>query len=302
MGKTNTFLKKLENQNLTGKQRLKIIFCLIFLISVLSQGRFDPTPFNLMVPPEGINNFFGLPGALLGGLLLDFFGISVVLLPLIFLSIRKSEQSESEYIGIKIILVFLMLNCALSAFFYRYTANFVDYFGVFGLTSYQFFDAYLNPTMGIILLVLLTSMYVFINFQDIEFDWMISYLLIIVAVAIGRSINYFWINVVNIFVRLFDFISKHLSNSSNRLFEKYDIFFQQQKKNLIQHIKRTPIKLKIKPIKKAKRPPLKGAFKRKAERPLKFHSKTKQLLHQAIEVYQKTNYPGNDTAIKTLDN
>lgn len=298
----STFLKELESQNLTGKQWLKIAFCLIFILSVMSQGDFDPTPFNLMIPPEGVKNLFGLPGALLGGLLVDFFGKSVVLLPIIFLIIKQSKQSESAFIGLKIILFFLMLNCTLATIFYSYSANIVDNFGFFGLTGYQFFDAYLNSTIGIILLVFLTLMYVIVNLKDIELDWMIPYLFIISAGAIAQGVSYFWLKAVNSFVRLYHLISKQVVKKSHRLYEKSEIFFQQQKSHLIKHIKKTPKKLKTKPIKKPKSPPPKAMVKQKAEKPLKFQSKTKQLLHQAIEVYQKTNYPGNDTTIKTLDN
>jgi hypothetical protein len=297
-----SFLKKLENQKITRNHSFKIIFCLIFVISIMSQGKFDPTPFNLMVPPDGLNNFFGLPGALLGGLLLDFFGKSAILLPVLFVVIKRSEQSDTKFIGLKIILFYLMLNCSMSTIFSSISASIAENFGILGLTAYQFIETSFNLTIGIVILVFFTSMYLFVNSRDLEIDRMIFYLLILSILAIGKSVQYFWKHAIGFSMKMIEQVTKSISKRSDLVFNRFYFFYQNQKKSLSQRIKLAPIQQKTKLQKKVKTSNKKQTVSKRTGAPLKFQSKTKQLLHQAIEVYQKTNYPGNDTTVKTLDN
>ena len=55
----------------------------IFL-SMLSADFQDPTVFNQLYPSEGVQNWAGLIGALIGGSLLEIFGPSALLLPWLF--------------------------------------------------------------------------------------------------------------------------------------------------------------------------------------------------------------------------
>jgi len=55
----------------------------IFL-SMLSADFQDPTVFNQLNPSEGVQNWAGLIGALIGGSLLEIFGPSAMLLPWLF--------------------------------------------------------------------------------------------------------------------------------------------------------------------------------------------------------------------------
>ncbi len=53
-------------------------------LSMLSADFQDPTVFNQLYPSEGVQNWAGLIGALIGGSLLEIFGPSAMLLPWLF--------------------------------------------------------------------------------------------------------------------------------------------------------------------------------------------------------------------------
>jgi len=53
-------------------------------LSILSAALQDPTVFNQLYPSEGVLNWAGLIGALIGGSLLEIFGPSALLLPWLF--------------------------------------------------------------------------------------------------------------------------------------------------------------------------------------------------------------------------
>jgi len=71
---------------------LKIILGLILLVAMISQGRLDPSPLNLLSPAEGISNWLGLPGALVAGFFLDIFGWCGFLFPLSILLLKHRPQ------------------------------------------------------------------------------------------------------------------------------------------------------------------------------------------------------------------
>ena len=57
---------------------------LALFLSMLSADFKDPTVFNQLYPSEGVQNWAGLIGALIGGSLLEIFGPSALLIPWIF--------------------------------------------------------------------------------------------------------------------------------------------------------------------------------------------------------------------------
>ncbi len=74
---------------------LKVLLGLFLLIGMVSQGRLDPSPLNLLRPAEGIENWFGLPGALAAGFLRDLFGICGFLAPLSIIFLKHNEKLKS---------------------------------------------------------------------------------------------------------------------------------------------------------------------------------------------------------------
>ena len=80
-------------------------------LSMLSAEFQDPTVFNQLYPSEGVQNWAGLIGALIGGSLLEMFGPSALLLPWLF--VRSALQKPRQISGLictyyAFVLVFLL--------------------------------------------------------------------------------------------------------------------------------------------------------------------------------------------------
>ncbi len=80
-------------------------------LSMLSADFQDPTVFNQLYPSEGVQNWAGLIGALIGGSLLEIFGPSALLLPWLF--VRAALHQPRQISGLKctyyaFVLVFLL--------------------------------------------------------------------------------------------------------------------------------------------------------------------------------------------------
>jgi len=81
------------------------------MMSVCTADFHDPTVFNQLYPSNGIKNWTGLIGAIIGGSLLEFFGPSALLLTWIFIRInlhhpRRISRLSGAYYAI--VLVFLL--------------------------------------------------------------------------------------------------------------------------------------------------------------------------------------------------
>ena len=80
-------------------------------MSMLSADFQDPTVFNQLYPSEGVQNWAGLIGALIGGSLLEIFGPSALLLPWLF--VRAALLQPRQISGLictyyAFVLVFLL--------------------------------------------------------------------------------------------------------------------------------------------------------------------------------------------------
>ena len=80
-------------------------------LSMLSADFQDPTVFNQLYPSEGVQNWAGLIGALIGGSLLEIFGPSALLLPWLF--VRAASHQPRQISGLictyyAFVLVFLL--------------------------------------------------------------------------------------------------------------------------------------------------------------------------------------------------
>ena len=80
-------------------------------LSMVSADFQDPTVFNQLYPSEGVQNWSGLIGALIGGSLLEIFGPSALLLPWLF--VRAALHQPRQISGLictyyAFVLVFLL--------------------------------------------------------------------------------------------------------------------------------------------------------------------------------------------------
>lgn len=66
---------------------------LLLLLSLLSANFYDPTLFHQLYPAEGIANWCGVLGALIGGTLIELFGAAAFLIPWCVLKLAYSSQS-----------------------------------------------------------------------------------------------------------------------------------------------------------------------------------------------------------------
>ena len=83
----------------------------VLFLSMLSADFQDPTVFNQLYPSEGVQNWVGLIGALIGGSLLEIFGPSALLLPWLF--VRSALHKPRQIPGLiciyySFVLVFLL--------------------------------------------------------------------------------------------------------------------------------------------------------------------------------------------------
>lgn len=70
------------------------ILALLFAIGLVSFHLDDPSLTNLRTPSQGIQNWLGLPGALLGGTLIEFLGSAALAAPLLLLNFSLSPRNR----------------------------------------------------------------------------------------------------------------------------------------------------------------------------------------------------------------
>jgi len=109
--------KTLASQKLMSAIKIRIDYLffggigLVLLLSMLTADFLDPTVFNQLYPSEGIRNWMGSVGALIGGSLLEIFGPSALLFPWLF--VRTALHQPRQVSGLAgtyhaFVLVFLL--------------------------------------------------------------------------------------------------------------------------------------------------------------------------------------------------
>ena len=109
--------------------QIKLSFLLIWvlglcwMLAMLSADFRDPTFFNPLYPTEGLHNWLSLPGALLGGSMIEIFGPVALMIPWLFARIIiPPSGSAARWLLIYHALILLITSTtlyALSAFFFR---------------------------------------------------------------------------------------------------------------------------------------------------------------------------------------
>ena len=96
---------------------------LFWMLAMLSADFRDPTFFNPLYPAEGLHNWLSLPGALLGGSMIEIFGPVALLIPWLFVRIIiPPSGSAARWLLIYHALILLITSTtlyALSGFFFR---------------------------------------------------------------------------------------------------------------------------------------------------------------------------------------
>ncbi|MCP4295449.1 MAG: hypothetical protein GY786_07570 [Proteobacteria bacterium] len=134
---------------------IEIALLCLLTISILSQGDFDPAPFNLLWPLSGVENWLGLPGSIIGGSLTFLFGWSALFIPFVFIFFPAKEKVSYWKTPISGLLALLVFTSSFSQLIPDDMVQIRDWTGLWGLTTTQ---TLINPP-GRILCVLITVLY-----------------------------------------------------------------------------------------------------------------------------------------------
>ncbi|MCP4754237.1 MAG: hypothetical protein GY866_25400 [Proteobacteria bacterium] len=119
----------------TASDLSKIAFGLVVIVAVLSNGALDPTPISLVWPVDGIRNWFGLPGALFAGFLIDAFGWCALVIPFFMIFLRRNRPLSVWKVFLQDALTIILLVILISLFFPKGDQNLVEYTGFLGYVS-----------------------------------------------------------------------------------------------------------------------------------------------------------------------
>lgn len=112
---------------------------LLLILSLLSASFYDPTLFHQLYPAEGIANWCGVLGALIGGTLIELFGPASFLIPWCALKLAYSSQSPVRRLCIGYY-TFVMLLFSSTAHALWFPAD----FGNFSDASFLQFPGYIG--------------------------------------------------------------------------------------------------------------------------------------------------------------
>jgi len=130
---------------------IKILLGLLILLTLVSQGPFDPDPLSLVSPSTGILNWFGLPGALFAGFWLRFFGwSSLILVAFLLFSQSTKKRFFSAFLAASV--HFLAFSLLFGLIFPPGHARVSFFSGMYGLIGNQGFSEYGVRFVGVLVL------------------------------------------------------------------------------------------------------------------------------------------------------
>ncbi|MGK0288701.1 MAG: hypothetical protein ACI86H_000120 [bacterium] len=167
-------LKALSNIPFSQSTCLRFLVAIFLIIILTIQGNFDPTPYNLVWPLNGIENWFGLVGAIISGFLLENFGFCAFLIPisLLFLSFQKKLSKGKRIFSC--ILMFLLFPIFIALLFPHQSDLIIQYAGFWGYSANSiliyFPSRYLAlPVIGVALFYLSQRLSFHFSFIHFEF-------------------------------------------------------------------------------------------------------------------------------------
>ena len=130
---------------------------LFWMLAMLSADFRDPTFFNPLYPAEGLHNWLSLPGALLGGSMIEIFGPVALLIPWLFVRIIiPPSGSAARWLLIYHALILLITSTtlyALSGFFsdsWSESAMLLLKHGYLGEISSKWLETHLGTSGGLL--------------------------------------------------------------------------------------------------------------------------------------------------------
>lgn len=139
----------------TPKAYITLGIGLVFLLGLATVDPNDPEIFNLMMPKNGIQNFLGMPGALLGGSLYQLFGWSALQIPFFLLFTKFNKPLPLHNRIVRITFSFLAVNVLIALIIPGQDGASVNWAGLFGNVADQVITSWYFYAITIILLIAL---------------------------------------------------------------------------------------------------------------------------------------------------
>jgi len=121
---------------------VKVVLGFLLLLAMLSQSSLDPGPLNLLQPADGIGNWFGMPGALAAGFLLELLGAGGFLVPLSLLFLKHDDSLRLQQIILLDITMVVMLSIGLAQLFSVNDGSSIRLSGLLGEMSTIYLQAF----------------------------------------------------------------------------------------------------------------------------------------------------------------
>lgn len=131
----------------------KVFFALFVLVSLATQGIYDPTPSNPVWPLGGIKNWLGIIGALVSGGLFDIFGETAYLIPLVLIFLQYKRKAPVLIVILYELVVFSSLSLLL-ALILPTTEEVIFFTGLWGYSGYSILGIFPGKTLSVILLLI----------------------------------------------------------------------------------------------------------------------------------------------------
>lgn len=113
----------------------KFAFGALVFFSLVSYDALDPSVFNLLRPYHGIQNWLGLPGALLAAFLFDFLGRSAFALPLMVIFLTRNKPGTNPSSILSDVIQLLVFTTLIAFGLQMKQLVSLDSVGIWGITS-----------------------------------------------------------------------------------------------------------------------------------------------------------------------
>lgn len=160
------------------------------VISILTVDWNDPTFFNQVYPVDGIKNWFGVMGAIMGGTLIELFGPSIILFPWFLIRISQPRVWHHSLLAAwyHAIVIILMLSILHTLFQTQppsgISENFFFHTGYIGILGKNWLDDTMGIELGgmaafVVLFFSSAKIYILLPFQPMIHVALFSYWIIL---------------------------------------------------------------------------------------------------------------------------
>ena len=290
----------------------KLLAGLGILISITSRGNLDPTLFNLLTPAEGVQNWLGLPGALLSGVLIDGLGKMSLLLPLYLLFVRNVSEAGVFQILRRNIVTALLITSLVSSLMTDTDTQIVQITGLWGLATNQAIVTVFGQIPSFCLIVGLIVVHNYGFWGSYHLD---GYLL----VTLGGVLSLLLMLTQSV-VSQFSVLNRMARSAAKRFKQSVWVKAARYSTSIVKHTvtriascwkrqwmdktrlfasrkasqKRKDMSNTLEKVKKSSQSTI------SAEEYV-YASEYRNRLHQALKEFKRTNFPGNDIEIEILE-